>query len=452
MGLRPRASGSAAVSAAAARVAAGDKAPRTWNRYATALLAWEAYASAQNTTFLPADPAHFANFLAESAEGSRGYTQTKQRACAIAAFSRLALLPSPSGDETVSGVRAGIRRTRCGGRRGRARPIFSYEIPAPDDLASPPRRQRPRGSNVLPASVDKRGLAHAARISAIMSGAALRWDCLQEAQLGDVVILPEMADFSIFGSKTDPTLAGQAAVLPASDARNSGMRALLEGTRAGLTRLAALPPQALQQAASRFRAARTALEIGSGPDEFSNWPEDIQALAAPLYAQGLPVHCLPICGEWMYARLDAASDLAAEMPRSRFMGWCRRALTTAGVEVGGLGSHSFRRGCAVSLFHGGADPVTVSEVLRHRSLLSSRPYVTDAARMAGLAASMTAAAPRRPVPVAPSGRGPRDGDAVRPVPPPALAALAHRVPGGGPGLAVGTRGHIPVPRGLGGRW
>ena len=294
MGLRPRASGSAAVSAAAGRLAAGDKAPRTWNRYATALLAWEAYASAQNTTFLPADPANFANFLAESAEGSRGYTQTKQRACAIAAFSRLALLPSPAGDGTVSGVRAGIRRTRCGGRRGRARPIFSYEIPAPDDLASPPRRQRPRGSNVLPASVDKRGLAHAARISAIMSGAALRWDCLQEAQLGDVVILPEMADFSIFGSKTDPTLAGQAAVLPASDARNSGMRALLEGTRAGLTRLAALPPQALQQAASRFRAARTALEIGSGPDEFSNWPEDIQALAAPLYAQGLPVHCLKI--------------------------------------------------------------------------------------------------------------------------------------------------------------
>ena len=134
----------------------------------------------------------------------------------------------------------------------------------------------------------------------------------------------------------------------------------------------------LQQAASCFT-----LEVGNGPDEFSDWSEDIQALAAPLYAQGLPVHCLPICGEWMYARLDAASDLAAEMPRS----WCRRALTLAGVEVGGLSSHNFRSGCAVSLFHGGADPVTVSEVLRHRSLPSSRPYVTDAARMAGLAAS-----------------------------------------------------------------
>ena len=115
---------------------------------------------------------------------------------------------------------------------------------------------------MLPASVDRRGRAHAARISAIMIGAALRWDCLQEAQLGDVIILPEMAGFSIFGSKTDTTRAGQAAVLPSSDARNSGTRALLEGSRAGLLRLAALPPLALQQVASRFRASRTTLEVG----------------------------------------------------------------------------------------------------------------------------------------------------------------------------------------------
>ena len=95
-----------------------------------------------------------------------------------------------------------------------------------------------------------------------------------------------MADFSIFGSKTDTIRAGQAAVLPSSDARNSGTRALLEGSRAGLLRLAALPPLALQQAASRFRASRTTLEVGKGPDEFSNWPEDILALAAPCLHRG----------------------------------------------------------------------------------------------------------------------------------------------------------------------
>ena len=37
MDVRSRASGATAVSAAAARLAAGDKAPRTWNCYATAL-------------------------------------------------------------------------------------------------------------------------------------------------------------------------------------------------------------------------------------------------------------------------------------------------------------------------------------------------------------------------------------------------------------------------------
>ena len=79
-------------------------------------------------------------------------------------------------------------------------------------------------------------------------------------------------------------------------------------------------------------------------------------------------------------------------------------------------------------------------------------YQGASSQMGGEPAACTGMRKCRPVPVAPSGRGPRDGDAVRPVPPPALAALAHRVPGGEPGLAVGTRGHIPVPRGLGGRW
>ena len=87
-----------------------------------------------------------------------------------------------------------------------------------------------------------------------LSGAALRWDCLQEAQLRAVIFLPEMATF---GNKTDTTLCGQAVVLPSSEASNSGLHTLQEGTRAGLLRwLAALPPDTLQQLADRFRASR----------------------------------------------------------------------------------------------------------------------------------------------------------------------------------------------------
>ena len=68
--------------------------------------------------------------------------------------------------------------------------------------------------------------------------------------------------------------------------------------------------------------------------------------------------------------------------------------------MAGLGSHSFRRGCALALFHVGAGREAVTEVLRHRSLLSSGPYVTDAELVADLAVTMAAAAPSRPFPVA----------------------------------------------------
>ena len=68
------------------------------------------------------------------------------------------------------------------------------------------------------------------------------------------------------------------------------------------------------------------------------------------------------------------------------MGWCHSTLTLAGVEVGGFGSHSFRRGSDLALIHSGAsDPVTATEALRHRSLFSSRPYITYATRTADLA-------------------------------------------------------------------
>ena len=50
VGLRTRASGGTATSAAVARLATGDKAPHTRNRYAGALLAWEAYTTTQNIT------------------------------------------------------------------------------------------------------------------------------------------------------------------------------------------------------------------------------------------------------------------------------------------------------------------------------------------------------------------------------------------------------------------
>ena len=233
------------------------------------------------------------------------------------------------------------------------------------------------------------------RAASVMGAAGLRYDCLQEAQLGDAIILPELVDLTIFGSKTDSALRGQATVLPTSDLANAGAPALIEGTRAGLQRLLALPDDVLGAVADRFRATCSTRAIGQGAAEFTNWPQDIQSLAAPLYARALPVHCLPIYGTWLFARLDASSDLSEAVPYTQFLRMSRAALASTGMVMVGHGSHSFRRGRAGELFHGGASEPAVTEMLRHRSAASTRPYITDATRMAGLAATMCAAAPGR---------------------------------------------------------
>ncbi len=90
-------------------LAARGEAIATWTRYTFTLVRWEKYAGRAGTPFLPANPSHFANFLAEAAAGASGHTQTKQRACAIAALYALARVPSPGEDTTAQDVRTGLR-------------------------------------------------------------------------------------------------------------------------------------------------------------------------------------------------------------------------------------------------------------------------------------------------------------------------------------------------------
>jgi len=225
----------------------------------------------------------------------------------------------------------------------------------------------------------------------MLEAAALRFDDIVEGQIGDAVVLPDLIDLSIFGSKTDTTLVGQPAVLPGPALPGSGAHAFLDGIRRGLGRLSALPPAVLQPIAARFRAAFSARELGQGAQELAAWPADIRSLAAPLYASGLPVHCLPLYGQWQHARLDADTDLREGVPRHTFLALSAHALASVGVEVAGMSGHSFRRGRAVELFHGNASRETVTEVLRHRSMASTRPYITDSTRVASLAVTMVAA-------------------------------------------------------------
>ena len=428
--LRSAAAGPAvAPSAAVLGLAARGKSPATWNRYASTLGRWEEYAAQAGTPFLPADPSHFANFLAEAADGSTGHTQTKQRVCAIDALSMLARVPSPAADSLVRDVRTGLRRT-LRGTRGLARPIFSYELPPasalpplPTGRGGGPRRLTPGGATAPP-SVRKRAREQAMRCSAILEGAALRFDDIREAQIGDAVVLPDLVDLSLFGTKTDANLTGQPAVLPDPADPRSGAFAFLEGVRLGLARLRALNPQVLTQLATRFRASLPPRHIGQGPRELASWPADIQAGAAPLYEAGLPVHCLPVYGQWQHARLNEQSDLGEGVDSRTFLALTAHALSAVGVDVTGLGAHSFRRGRAVELFHGNASREAVTEVLRHKHIASTRPYITDAARMASLAVTMSAAT---------NGRSPAAGTRSRE-----------------PGAAAGAGGPPPAPLQVGG--
>jgi len=362
---------------------AAFKAPMTWNRYLPTLRCWEAYAAREHTPFLPADPGHFANFLSEAAAKERGSTQTKHRSCAIAALSAVAGVPSPTTDDLVGIVRAGIRRSLRGGRRGSSRAIYSHEIP--ETPASPPPVTGRSREAALPLSVRRRAREQATRHMAVLSAGSLRFDDLLEAQLGDVCWFDGVADLSLFGTKTDHGLEGQAAALPFSADPASGYQAALTGTRTGLLRLGALPAPTLRALAASFASSLTVEEVGDGPVELSAWPPDIQSLAAPLYAVGLPVHCLPLCGTWQYERLDEHSNLATPMLAREFVDRSRAVLSEHGVGVARFGAHSFRRGSAGALFHRGLGTGVVGTALRHRSARSTGAYVADAARMAALA-------------------------------------------------------------------
>jgi hypothetical protein len=167
---------------------------------------WEEYAGLAGTPFLPADPSHLANFLAEAATGASGHTQSKQLACAIAALSALARVPSPGEDATVQDVRAGL----CSilrGTRGRARPTFSFKLPVTAALPPLPggrgggQRRLAPGEAAAPLSVRKRAREQAVRCSAVLEGASLCYDDIVEGQIGDAIVLPYLVDLSVFGTK-----------------------------------------------------------------------------------------------------------------------------------------------------------------------------------------------------------------------------------------------------------
>ena len=378
----------------------GQLHPSSWNRYAASIRPWLTYTRAHGLAVLPANPVDFAQFLAEAGARDAGYSQTKFRVNAIRSLSELAGLASPHTHPLVAGYRRGVSRTKGASRRGSVRPIFGSEIP--DALPQPALgtaqggrgRGRPHHSGHGRSLSLRSQLARIASVrqAAVLHDGAMRYDDLQEAQLGDTLHFADVIDLSLFGTKTDRTLSGQSAVLPRSSEPNSGCQGLLQNAREGLRRLAALELPVLTTLAHRFQAS-SATSRQAGPEALVTWPDDIRALANQLYPLGMPVHRLPIYGRWLFDDLSADTDLAATLSSQEFVRLTRVVLNDAGVDTTRFGAHSFGRGRAVAMYHGQAGDAAVSSALRHRDPRSAAPYVLAPARMSALAASMRASAP-----------------------------------------------------------
>jgi hypothetical protein len=67
------------VSPALVLAIADSRAPQTWNWYLGPLRAWAAFAAGRSSSWLPADPCVFAEFLVEHRAANTGYSQTKAR-------------------------------------------------------------------------------------------------------------------------------------------------------------------------------------------------------------------------------------------------------------------------------------------------------------------------------------------------------------------------------------
>ena len=234
----------------------------------------------------------------------------------------------------------------------------------------------------------------------LVLSAALRYDDTREGQLGDILHFPGVVDINIFGSKTDPLLAGQVAVMPAepgppagadplAPSRESGLQALVASVHCSLRRLSALPPSTIGAVGRRLAA--TSPRPPAGPEAMGTWPRSVQELARPLYAQGLPVHMLPYYGPWMWEPIDDGFDLSRSCTTGQFVRWSRSALLAAGRLPPRFGAHSMRRGRAAELAHGGLAGSDLSRVLRHSSPSSSAPYVLQSVHVTRTAAAMRAA-------------------------------------------------------------
>ena len=236
---------------------------------------------------------------------------------------------------------------------------------------------------------------HGRRITAVnwhmrafLDGTA-RYDDLLEAQLGDVSHEAGKSLIAVFGSKTRQ--GDTQIVLADTDEPGSGQTSLVDSIRAGITRLQESLPADLRAMTTTMQALNTDPTC-TGAEALSSWPDDIRLMADRLYQFGMPAHCLPLFGRWLYDKLSADTNLAAVESTIRFGQMVKRVMVGVADVPSHVAGHSCRRGGAITMLHNDVAPEFISLALRHTSTYSTRANFGDAAKTDLIATSQRACA------------------------------------------------------------
>jgi hypothetical protein len=285
--------GAVVPSPATIRLIAQGMAPQSWNRYSRSLLLRQGVCRTPRSRS-PCVLSPLCQLPIDVGGASRREpAHTCRQSFEHARSTPSALSPVFPPHADVTEVRTGVRRTRYV-RRGQATPVSTHEILVASALPSPPRAGgRPRS---WPLSIEKRGREHAVRahglrrppirLPARLEGAARGRDRLARARRHHHLRVQDGND------PLGPKLASKRRRSSCRSARTRA-RPLSWKVPACTSRVS---PGTHHPVGGHPRRCRRPLPylpescsdraIGRGSEEFGNWPADIQALAAPLYARG----------------------------------------------------------------------------------------------------------------------------------------------------------------------
>jgi site-specific recombinase XerD len=182
----------------AADFAKASKAKATQAAYASDFHIFEAWCAARGLCAIPATAAAVAAFLADEATAGRRASTLGRRLAAIRYFHRAAGLETPTGDEKVKAVLAGIRRT----------------------IGAAPIRKKAATADIVLGMVPRGDTLRQLRDRAIILigfAGAFRRSELVALDVADLEFTPEGALITIRRSKTDQEGLGRKVAIPRGD-------------------------------------------------------------------------------------------------------------------------------------------------------------------------------------------------------------------------------------------